>query len=77
MRLRWRSMHSDEETYRGTLQIRDVDDQPHTVIVMRRGLGRNARVWLTVNGAWKTTLHMTDAEATRFSELLTEAQLRR
>lgn len=70
-------MHSDEETYRGTLQVRDVDDERHTVIVMRRGLGRNARVWLTVNGAWKTTLHMTDAEAARLAELLAEAQIRR
>ncbi|MGH3533506.1 MAG: hypothetical protein ACRDQG_02180 [Pseudonocardiaceae bacterium] len=67
-------MHSDEETFRSTLQARDIDGEPHTVIVMRRGFGRNARVWLTVNGAWKTTLQMTDPEATRLAGLLTEAQ---
>ncbi|MCA1702970.1 MAG: hypothetical protein LC808_06745 [Actinobacteria bacterium] len=67
-------MHSEEESYRGTLQARDVDGGPHTMIIMRRGHGRNARVWLTVNGAWKTTLQMTDTEAARLAELLTEAQ---
>lgn len=67
-------MHSDEETYRGTLQARNVDGEPHTAIVMRRGLGKNARVWLTLNGALKTTLLMTDPEAARLAELLTEAQ---
>ncbi|MDQ3150772.1 MAG: hypothetical protein M3R63_03305 [Actinomycetota bacterium] len=67
-------MHPDEESYRGTLQARNVDGEPHTVIVMRRGLGKNARVWLTLNGAWRTTLRMTDAEAARLIELLTEAQ---
>ncbi len=67
-------MHSDEESYRGTLRARNVDGEPHTVIVMRRGLGRNARVWLTVNGALKTTLQMTGAEAARLVELLTEAR---
>jgi hypothetical protein len=66
-------MHTDE-TYRATLQARTVDGEPHTVIVLRRGLGRNARVWLTLNGAWKTTLRMTDAEAARLVELLTKAQ---
>jgi hypothetical protein len=67
-------MHSDEESYRGTLQVRDIDGGPHTVIVMRRGLGKKAQVWLTMNGAWKTSLQMTDPEAARLAELLTEAQ---
>lgn len=67
-------MHSDEESYRQTLRLRTIEGEPHTVIVLRRGLGREARVWLTLNGAWKTTLQMTDPEATRLAELLTEAQ---
>lgn len=70
-------MHSDEESYRGTVMVKNVDGEPHTIIVMRRGLGRNARIWLTVNGAWKTTLQMIDAEAARLAELLTEAQEKR
>jgi hypothetical protein len=67
-------MHSDEETYRGTLQARNLDGGTHTLIVLRRGLGRNARVWLTVNGAWETTLRMTDPEAAQLATMLTEAQ---
>jgi hypothetical protein len=55
-------MHSDEETFRGT------------VLVLRRGHGRDARVWLTLNGAWKTTLRMTDTEAALLADLLTEAR---
>jgi hypothetical protein len=48
-------MHSHEETFSGTVQVRSLNDEPHTVIVLRRGLGSDARVWLTLNGAWKTT----------------------
>lgn len=67
-------MHSEDETYRRTLRTRTIDGGPHTVIVLRRGRGRDARVWLTLNGAWKTTLAMTDIEAAELAELLTEAQ---
>jgi hypothetical protein len=70
-------MHSDEETYHGTLHVRNVDGEPHTLIVVRRGLGRNACVWLTLNGAWNTTLQMTDLEAARLATLLTQAQAQR
>ncbi|MGH3911886.1 MAG: hypothetical protein ACRDTC_00525 [Pseudonocardiaceae bacterium] len=66
--------HSEEETYRATLQARTVDGEPHTVIVMRRGHGRDARVWLTMHGARKTTLCMIDREAEQLCELLTQAQ---
>ena len=67
-------MHSEEEFYRETLLASTVEGEPQTAIVLRRGLGRNARVWLTLNGARKTTLRMTDAEARRLVELLTEAR---
>lgn len=67
-------MHSEEETFRATMRARDLDGASHTVIVTRRGLGKNARVWLTLNGAWKTTLQMTDPEAGQLASLLTEAQ---
>lgn len=67
-------MHSDEEAFRGSMLARDLDGGSHTVIVMRRGLGTTARVWLTVNGAWKTTLQMTDPEAAQLGALLTQAQ---
>lgn len=66
--------HSEDESFRGTMQAHDLDGTPHTVIIMRRGLSRNARVWLTLNGSWRTTLQMTDAEAAQLAALLTEAQ---
>ncbi|MGH8571972.1 MAG: hypothetical protein ACREX8_05270 [Gammaproteobacteria bacterium] len=67
-------MPSEEETYRATLQVRTPDGQPHTLIVTRRNTRRPARVWLTLNGAWKTTVHLTDPEAAQLAEQLTQAQ---
>jgi hypothetical protein len=67
-------MHSHEETFRGTVQVRDLNGEPHTVIVLRRGLGLDARVWLTLNGAWKTTVSMVDSEVSQLCELLSTAQ---
>lgn len=67
-------MHSEEESFRGTLQARTVDGEPHTVIVMRRSHGNQGRIWLTLNGALKTTAVMTDPEAVQLVELLTTAQ---
>ncbi|HEU0089078.1 MAG TPA: hypothetical protein VFQ77_15770 [Pseudonocardiaceae bacterium] len=67
-------MHSDEETFRRTMEAHTVDGEPHTVIVLRRGMGNKARVWLTLNGALKTTVCMTNREATQLAKLLDEAQ---
>lgn len=61
---------SGEETFRGTLQVHTPDDDPATVIVTRRGLGRSGRVWLTFNGSMRTTLVMTDQETVRLTDLL-------
>lgn len=67
-------MHSHGETFRGTVQVRSLNDELHTVIVLRRGLGSDARVWLTLNGAWKTTVSMADPEVSQLCELLIKAQ---
>jgi hypothetical protein len=67
-------MHSQEETFRGTVRVRDLNGEPHTLIVLRRYLDGRARVWLTLNGAWKTTVCMTDPEVVALCELLTKAQ---
>ena len=67
-------MHSEEEMYRATLQAHTLDGQPHTLIVTRRITGGQARVWLTLNGAWKTTVQLTDPEAAQLAYLLTHAQ---
>jgi hypothetical protein len=67
-------MHSPEEMFRGTVRVRDLNDDPRTVIVLRWGLGGDEWVWLTVNGAWKTTVSMVDSEVSQLCELLTKAQ---
>lgn len=67
-------MHSEEETFRVTLRVHTLDGEPHTVLVLRRISDGQWRVWLTLNGAWKTTLKMTNPEATQLAELLTQAQ---
>jgi hypothetical protein len=49
------------------------DGDLHTLIITRQGLGRDGRVWLTFNGAIKTTVQLTDPEAARLLELIGEA----
>ncbi|HET9258349.1 MAG TPA: hypothetical protein VFO16_24560 [Pseudonocardiaceae bacterium] len=61
-----------DETFRETLQGCTPEGDPTTVIVTRQGLGRNGRVWLTFDGAIKTTVVMTDPETVRLCELLNE-----
>jgi hypothetical protein len=61
------------ETFRAVLPGRTPDGDLHTLIITRQGLGRDGRVWLTFNGAIKTTVQLTDPEAARLLELIGEA----
>ncbi len=63
-----------DETFRGTMRGCTPEGDRATVIVLRRGLGSSARVWLTFNGAIKTTVVMTDPEAGELVGLLGDAQ---
>lgn len=67
-------MHSEDETYRATLRARTLDGQLHTLIVTRRATTNPGRIWLTLHGAWKTTVAFTDCEAACLADLLTQAQ---
>lgn len=69
-------MHSEDEAYRGTMTARTTDGKPHTLIVTRRHTGDLSRVWLTLNGAWRTTVQLTDPEALQLTDLLTRALYR-
>jgi hypothetical protein len=62
-----------DETFRGTMCGRTPNGKPATVIVTRQGLGRDGRVWLTFNGAIKTTVVMTNPEMVQLCELLNKA----
>lgn len=56
-----------EETFRGQLPGRTPDREPSTLIVTWQGWGTNGRVWLTFNGANRTTVVLTDSEATEWN----------
>jgi hypothetical protein len=68
---------TSDETFRGTMRGRTLDGEPNTVIVTRQGLGSAGRVWLTFNGAIKTTVVMTNPETVQLCELLTKATMAR
>lgn len=63
-------LHSERERYRGTLSARNPDNEPATLIVLRRG----KHIWLTFDGGIRTSLAMTDDESTRLVELVRAAQ---
>jgi biotin-(acetyl-CoA carboxylase) ligase len=52
-----------EETWRATLTGLTPDGERTTLIIARRGLGRAGRVWLTFDGAIRTTVVLTEAAA--------------
>ncbi len=62
------------ETFRATMRGRTPEGDFATVIVLRRGEGLDARVWLTFNGAIKTTVVMTNTETEELAGLLGDAQ---
>ncbi len=68
------SVSTQDETFRATLEARTPEGDATTLIVLRRGLGHAARVWLTFDGAIKTTVVMTDPETVRLVGLLGDAQ---
>ncbi len=61
------------ETFRATFPGCTPEGELSTVIVTRQGLGSNGRVWLTFNGAIRTTVVMTDGETGQLVELLDSA----
>jgi hypothetical protein len=63
-----------DETFRGTMRGRTPEGDYATVIVLRRGLGSSARVWLTFSGAIKTTVVMTEPETEELVGLLGDAR---
>lgn len=66
-------LHSEVESFRRALVFRDPGGSPSTLLVLRR---RKA-VWITLNGAEKTSVVMTDAQADELIETLSAARGRR
>jgi hypothetical protein len=63
-----------EETFRATMRGRTPEGEPTTLIITRRGAGQAGRVWVTFNGAIRTTVVMTDPEAGQLLGLLGDAR---
>ncbi len=64
-------LHSEIESYRSVLVFRTPEGQDATVIVMRR----RSAVWLTFNGALKTTVVMGDQDASQLIEAVSHASV--
>lgn len=62
-------LHSEIESYRRVLAFRTPECQAATVIVMRR----RSAVWLTFEGAEKTTVVMGDQDAGQLIEAVSHA----
>lgn len=52
-------LHSEKESFRKALPFRAPDSSAATLLVLRR----SKDVWLTLNGAERTSVVMSDAEA--------------
>jgi hypothetical protein len=68
-----RSGSTPAEVFRAVFPGRTPSGELNTVIVTRQGVGSSGRVWLTFNGALKTTVVMTDQETAQLRELLDKA----
>lgn len=68
-----RSGSTPAEVYRAVFPGRTPSGELSTVIVTRQGVGPSGRVWLTFNGALRTTVEMTNPETTQLCAMLHEA----
>jgi len=66
--------HSEQESYRATIQLRTPDGERSTLIVLRRGCGQNGRIWLTFDGALKTTVTMDDQQSDELTGMIKAAR---
>lgn len=48
-------MSTPDETYRTTMRVQTPEDGPATLIITRQGVGRDARMWLTLHGSIRAT----------------------
>lgn len=67
-------LHSERERYRATIPLRTPDGELATLIVLHRGRGNDGRVWLTFDGAIKTTVTMDNRETDEVVSMIKAAQ---
>lgn len=69
-----RELHSERESYRSTIRLRTPEGESATLIVLYRGRGHEGCVWLTFDGALKTTVTMNDRESQEVASMIKAAQ---
>ncbi len=62
-----------EKGYLATMQVQTPEDGRSTLIITRRGLGRAARTWLTLDGGIRCTAVLDRAQVEELRELLAAA----
>lgn len=63
-------VHSERESYRKVIELRTPEGHTATVIVMWRA----SSVWVTFDGALKTTVTLSDPQAEQFIDAVTIAR---
>ena len=63
-------VHSERESYRKVIELRTPEGQPASVIIMRRA----SKVWVTFDGAIKTTVTLNDPQAGQLIDAVTVAR---
>jgi hypothetical protein len=59
-----------DETYRATMRVQTPEDGPSTLIITRQGLGRAARIWLTLEGSIRSTVVLDDQQVSQLTRKL-------
>ncbi|MGA9694607.1 MAG: hypothetical protein WBR33_24820, partial [Pseudonocardiaceae bacterium] len=59
-----------DETYRATMRVQTPEDGPSTLIITRQGLGRSARIWLTLEGSIRSTVVLDDQQVNQLTSKL-------
>lgn len=67
-------LHSEREHYRAVIELRTPEGETATVIITRRGCGNAGLIWLTFDGAIKTTVAMDDQEAGQVTDAIDTAR---
>lgn len=47
------------------MRVQTPEDGPSTLIITRQGLGRDARIWLTLDGPIRATVALDDQQASQ------------
>lgn len=65
-----------DETYRAVVLGRTPDNAEATMIITRQGLGRSARVWITLAGSIRCTIVLSDPQSADVAGRIQEAARR-